>query len=116
MKVLRHEVKKPGCRAEVLSYFRSKLDCNVTSPDQIAVVGDRLFTDVMMANLMGGYGVWVRDGVVERKSFVRFHSLLSMAPWVHLQSLTNAAVVCESRRSLGEFLAEERICTARPEE
>jgi phosphatidylglycerophosphatase GEP4 len=47
-------------------------DTGVTSPDQIAVVGDRLFTDVMMANLMGSWGVWIRHGVVEEKNFVSF--------------------------------------------
>ncbi|KAF2734524.1 HAD-superfamily phosphatase [Polyplosphaeria fusca] len=69
VKVLRHSTKKPGCKAEVLSYFASQPDSGVTHPSQIAVVGDRLFTDVMMANLMGSHGFWVRDGVVERKSF-----------------------------------------------
>ena len=65
------EYKKPGCREEVLEYFRNAPDSNVTSSSQIAVVGDRLFTDVMMANLMGSYGVWVKDGVVEEKNLVR---------------------------------------------
>ncbi|KAF2188967.1 HAD-superfamily phosphatase [Zopfia rhizophila CBS 207.26] len=67
--VLRHSTKKPGCETEVMDYFRNAPDSGVTSPSQIAVVGDRLFTDVMMANLMGSYGFWIRDGVVERKSF-----------------------------------------------
>ncbi|KAF2251539.1 HAD-superfamily phosphatase [Trematosphaeria pertusa] len=67
--VLRHSTKKPGCKDEVLSYFMQHPDSGVTSPSQIAVVGDRLFTDVMMANLMGSYGFWVKDGVVERKNF-----------------------------------------------
>jgi len=66
--VLRHSVKKPGCHAEVLSYFRNRPDLDITSPSQIAVVGDRLFTDVMMANMMGFHAVWVRDGVVEDPS------------------------------------------------
>ncbi|PVH95295.1 HAD-superfamily phosphatase [Periconia macrospinosa] len=69
VKVLRHSTKKPGCKDEVLSYFTHHSDSGVTSPEQIAVVGDRLFTDVMMANLMGGYGFWIKDGIVERKSF-----------------------------------------------
>lgn len=30
----------------------------------MAIVGDRLTTDVMMANLMGSFAVWVKDGVV----------------------------------------------------
>ena len=70
VKVLRHSTKKPGCKEEVLAYFRNQPDSGVTSPSHIAVVGDRLFTDVMMANMMGGYGFWIKDGVVETKSFV----------------------------------------------
>ena len=72
VKVLQHSTKKPGCKEEVLLYFKQHPDSGVTSPSQIAVVGDRLFTDVMMANLMGGYGFWIRDGIIERKSFVSF--------------------------------------------
>ncbi|KAF2873511.1 mitochondrial PGP phosphatase [Massariosphaeria phaeospora] len=69
VKVLRHSTKKPGCQSEVLSYFQQHPDSEVTSPSHVAVVGDRLFTDVMMANLMGGYGFWIKDGAIERKSF-----------------------------------------------
>ncbi|KAF2138778.1 uncharacterized protein K452DRAFT_276549 [Aplosporella prunicola CBS 121167] len=71
VKVLHHNVKKPGCRAEVLDYFRNAKDAGVTSPSQIAVVGDRLFTDVMMANLMGSRGFWITEGVIgkEKLSF-----------------------------------------------
>jgi phosphatidylglycerophosphatase GEP4 len=47
-----------------MEYFRKYPEIGVTSPDQIAVVGDRLSTDVMMANLMGSYAIWVKDGVV----------------------------------------------------
>jgi phosphatidylglycerophosphatase GEP4 len=49
-----------------MAYFKAHPDSGVTRPDQIAIVGDRLSTDIMMANLMGGYGVWVRDGVQGR--------------------------------------------------
>ncbi|TKA82360.1 hypothetical protein B0A49_00101 [Cryomyces minteri] len=68
--------QKPGCRAEVLDYFRSATNGDVTSAKQIAVVGDRLFTDIMMANMMGSYGVWVKDGVTEEKSLVSFNRYL----------------------------------------
>ncbi|GAB7351147.1 hypothetical protein MBLNU459_g1602t1 [Dothideomycetes sp. NU459] len=72
VKVLRHSTKKPGCHADVLTYFRNAPDSGVTSASQIAIVGDRLFTDVMMANMMGSYGIWIKDGAVEDKSlFVR---------------------------------------------
>lgn len=70
--VLPHGVKKPGCGDEIMSYFRAHPETGVTSPHQIAVVGDRLATDMMLANMMGSYGIWVKDGVVphEKKSIV----------------------------------------------
>ena len=45
--VLRHSTKKPGCHDEIVDYFR----CHniIKDPSEIAVVGDRLFTDIMMA-------------------------------------------------------------------
>lgn len=68
VKVLRHSTKKPGCASEVLQYFSKQPDSGVTHPSQIAVVGDRLFTDVLMANMMGSHAVYVEDGVVGRHS------------------------------------------------
>jgi phosphatidylglycerophosphatase GEP4 len=62
--VLPHSTKKPGCGAEIMEYFRKYPETGVTRPDQVAVIGDRLSTDVMMANLMGSFAVWVKDGVV----------------------------------------------------
>jgi phosphatidylglycerophosphatase GEP4 len=66
--VLRHATKKPGCGSEILSYFRGSSETGVTEASQIAIVGDRLFTDVMMANMMGSWSVWVKDGVVIENS------------------------------------------------
>lgn len=70
--VLPHSTKKPGCGPEIMEYFRKHPETGVTRPEQVAVVGDRITTDVMMANLMGGYAVWVKDGVVppEKSSIV----------------------------------------------
>lgn len=68
--VLRHATKKPGCHGEIMDYFRSTPDSQVTRPDQVAIVGDRLFTDMLMANMMGAHSVWVRDGVVEDRNIV----------------------------------------------
>lgn len=71
VKVLRHSTKKPGCGPQIMEYFRDHAaDANVTSPNQIAVVGDRLTTDVMMANMMGFWSVWIKDGVVNQKNLV----------------------------------------------
>ena len=69
--VLRHSTKKPGCHEEIMNYFRNASDVGVTASSQVAVVGDRLFTDVMMANMMGSYGIWIKDGVVPDHGIVR---------------------------------------------
>jgi phosphatidylglycerophosphatase GEP4 len=74
--VLRHPTKKPGCHSTILSHLMSSPDSGVTHPSQIAIVGDRLFTDVMMANMMGSYSIWVRDGVVGRNFFARVEDRL----------------------------------------
>ncbi|KAH6637032.1 mitochondrial PGP phosphatase [Chaetomium tenue] len=68
--VLAHALKKPGCGDEIMSYFRQHPETGVTGPHQIAIVGDRLATDMMLANMMGSWGVWVRNGIVplEKKS------------------------------------------------
>ncbi|KAK4169061.1 mitochondrial PGP phosphatase [Cladorrhinum sp. PSN259] len=81
--VLTHAVKKPGCGDEIMKYFRSHPETGVTSPSQVAIVGDRLATDMMLANMMGSWGVWVREGVVphEKKSiFSRVER--SVAPYL----------------------------------
>lgn len=52
--------KKPHCGPDVLEYFTKH---GVTdNPLEIAVVGDRLATDVLLAREMGSWSVWVRDG------------------------------------------------------
>jgi phosphatidylglycerophosphatase GEP4 len=55
--------KKPFCGDEVVQWLRERKV--VDSPDQIAVVGDRLGTDVVMASLMGSWSVWCKEGVFE---------------------------------------------------
>ena len=71
VEVFRHSTKKPGCAINVLSYLRSGVVPGLTRPDQIVVVGDRIFTDVMMANMMGAWSIWIKDGVVKTKGVVR---------------------------------------------
>lgn len=55
--------KKPFCADEVVQWFRER-DV-ITSPNEIAVVGDRLGTDVLMAGMMGSWSVWCKEGVYE---------------------------------------------------
>ncbi|KAJ4331039.1 hypothetical protein N0V87_009497 [Didymella glomerata] len=76
VKVLQHSTKKPGCKEEVMAYFRAHPDSGVTRPDQIAIVGDRLSTDIMMANLMGSYGFWIKDGAVRPGFLARMEDRL----------------------------------------
>ena len=45
--VIRHHEKKPDCGREVLSHFPN------LQPSEIVVIGDRLLTDVLMANENG---------------------------------------------------------------
>ena len=87
--VLLHKKPKPACGDDVLAYFGgaaadrkrvaampdrekaetrkadSVVDLNL-APESIVVVGDRLSTDVLMANLNGMRSIWLRRGVSER--------------------------------------------------
>ncbi|KAH8801638.1 mitochondrial PGP phosphatase [Xylogone sp. PMI_703] len=75
--VLLHATKKPGCGPEIMDYFRKHPETGVTRPDQIAIVGDRLTTDVMMANMMGSHAVFVKDGVVPPGILARLEQRLA---------------------------------------
>ena len=70
VKVFKHSTKKPGCGPDVFNHLQNILKTRVKHPSQIAVVGDRLFTDVMMASMMGSWSIWIEDGVVENSGFV----------------------------------------------
>lgn len=67
MTVLRHSTKKPGCHHEIMSYFRQ---LGINNANEIAVIGDRLLTDIVMANTMGSWGVWISEGVVLSRSIL----------------------------------------------
>lgn len=52
--------KKPLCGPDVLAYFKEN---GVTeNPAEIAFVGDRLATDVLIAREIGSWSYWCRDG------------------------------------------------------
>lgn len=73
--VLAHRTKKPGCSAEIMAHFHSHAELRDLKPEEVAIVGDRLATDVVLANRMGAYAVWVREGVVakeEKSLFARW--------------------------------------------
>lgn len=60
--VLPHATKKPGCGDEILSYLK-KNNVVITHPAEIVIIGDRLMTDVALANIMKAQSIWVRNGV-----------------------------------------------------
>ncbi|KAL3475642.1 mitochondrial PGP phosphatase [Aspergillus californicus] len=72
--------KKPFCGKEVLDWFRER--GVVQRADEIAVVGDRLGTDVLMAAEMGAWSVWCRDGVGEDLTNGKRNVLEKMEIWV----------------------------------
>lgn len=52
--------RKPFCGPDILEYFKRH---GVTeNPAEIAVVGDRLATDVLLARQMGSWSIWCQDG------------------------------------------------------
>ncbi|MCJ1341331.1 hypothetical protein MMC09_006627 [Bachmanniomyces sp. S44760] len=78
VKVLEHSTKKPGCGPDIMNHFFNAADSGVTKPSQVAIIGDRLFTDMLMANMMGSWSVWVRDGVVKDEGlFARIEKRLA---------------------------------------
>ncbi|ODV91371.1 hypothetical protein CANCADRAFT_123311 [Tortispora caseinolytica NRRL Y-17796] len=58
--VLRHTTKKPGCFPDILQYFSKH---GINNPSSIAVIGDRVLTDVVMGNLNNAPSIWVSEGV-----------------------------------------------------
>ena len=70
VEVFRHSTKKPGCGLDVLKHLQKIAKIRVKRPGQVVVVGDRLLTDVVMANKMGSWSIWIKDGVVENSGFV----------------------------------------------
>lgn len=51
--VIRHQRSKPFCTNEFLAHF------SLFKKDEIILIGDRLFTDILMANKMGIKSVFV---------------------------------------------------------
>ncbi|ODV81841.1 HAD-superfamily phosphatase [Suhomyces tanzawaensis NRRL Y-17324] len=71
--VLRHPTKKPGCFQEIQDYFAN----HGIASNEIIVIGDRLFTDMLMANMMGSWGLWLSEGVeLSPKVFPRMERTL----------------------------------------
>ncbi|CAI2167443.1 20398_t:CDS:10 [Funneliformis geosporum] len=59
--VLRHKLKKPSCGHELISHFAAH------NPHTIAVIGDRMFTDVLFGNLNGMFTIFTRNIISEQR-------------------------------------------------
>jgi phosphatidylglycerophosphatase GEP4 len=58
---LRHTVKKPAGGQALLQRFE-----NIAKPHQIAMVGDRLFTDILFGNLNGTRTILTRQIISDK--------------------------------------------------
>lgn len=95
--VLSHAHKKPGCKDEVMAYFQKYPEAGVTHPNQVVVIGDRLMTDMMLANMLGGRGIWIKDGVAPSSE----KSVVCQATFLFQYSFTNCYIVLKIRVSDG---------------
>ena len=104
VKVFNHSTKKPGCGLDVFKYFQSISSIRVEHPGHIAVIGDRLFTDVIMASKMGAWSIWIKDGVVEESGLVS-----EMMSHSGLKSSAHHLVVLENRKRSAEISNSARL-------
>lgn len=73
--ILKHNHKKPGCNQQIIHHFESMHGIGNVKSEEIAVIGDRLFTDVLMANQMGSLAVYLQQGIF----------LKNTNPWIMLE-------------------------------
>lgn len=113
--VLRHVYKKPSkrCANEILDYFASlppavqhpiHLDLGIsqapTAP-KVIVVGDRIMTDMLLANEMGAYGIWTtrlwkREALVLR--FIERSYLFLVTRWLSFREKRKLRLIEEQKR------------------
>ena len=110
--MLSHNDKKPGCGSEVMDYFRKYPETGVTSPAQVAIVGDRLTTDIMMANMMGAWGFWVKDGVVPLNK----KSIVGCTPSIGSKSLADERIVFSNGEEFRGVYMGKRISAKSPDQ
>lgn len=108
MAVLRHSTKKPGCGSDIMSYFQRHTETGISRPDQVAVVGDRALTDVIMANTMGSYAVFVNGILAENEK-----SMACLMFTIMMDHTANRNIVCKIRASSGEIFRPQRLYSSR---
>lgn len=86
--VVRHPLaKKPACADEVLDHFRAALGDPALALDEVAMVGDRLLTDVAFGNAFGMLTVYVErlTGEGDNKAALAARTV-ERAVWLRLGS------------------------------
>ena len=116
--VLHHKGEKevkPVIAPMVLEHFHKH---GVTdNPQEIAVIGDRLFTDVLMARLMGSWSIYISDGWKDPENPKKKRGSVSWGEWFytwaeryrysHLNE--KAKVLSPEEGSLAEFMENEKL-------
>lgn len=74
--VLPHKMKKPGCGEVILESF------NDSKMSEIAVIGDRLATDVAMANMNGMLAIWTQNIITSKGD----NKMASILRWIEHRS------------------------------
>ena len=111
VKVFEHSTKKPGCGPDLFKHLQNIPKIQVKHPGQIAVVGDRLFTDVIMASTMGAWSIWIKDGVVENNGYVSENN-----PCSGLRSSAHDIRVLEDRESSAGISDPTRLQASNPKD
>lgn len=111
VKVFEHSTKKPGCGPDLFKHLQNIPKIQVKHPSQIAVVGDRLFTDVIMASTMGAWSIWIKDGVVENNGYVSKNN-----PYSGLRSSAHDIRVLEDRESSAGISDPTRLQASNPKD
>ncbi|CAG8604010.1 13421_t:CDS:2 [Ambispora gerdemannii] len=66
VKVLKHKLKKPGGGESLISHFNKENTNTNQNNRAIAVIGDRIFTDVLYGNMNGMMTILVKNVVTEK--------------------------------------------------
>lgn len=112
--VIRHREKKPGGMEEVLGHFESRLGRRV-EPTEIAMIGDRVLTDVVFGNLHGTRTVHVKPITSRGDNFVaavaRFFEnrvILPVLDFLRVRTATPAPAPDGDMAEDGTLLPSER--------
>ncbi|CAB39898.2 phosphatidylglycerol phosphate phosphatase Gep4 [Schizosaccharomyces pombe] len=90
--VVRHSKLKPLCTEELYTYLSN--NSHVSSASQILFIGDRLLTDITLANIMGSWGVWLTRGVGNTTNM-----MMEVESWLYKRIHTQNPYIPTNRKS-----------------